>query len=99
MGGDVVGASRTQISESRSGSPGFLLVCDSTFLLRLVWGFRVVRRLRMDFRGTPGLMPKQGWVAGSMLRRLATAGARVWPLKTPGWQKMFMRRASELLAE
>ena len=36
---------------------------------------------------------------GSTLSRLATAGARVWPLKTSGWQKMFMRRASELMAE
>src|SRR3979409_249989 len=44
-------------------------------------------------------MPKQAWAAVSTLRRLATAGARVRPLKTPGWQKMFMSRASELLAE
>ena len=44
-------------------------------------------------------MPKQGWAVGSTLRRLATAGVRVWPLKMEGWQKMFMRRASELLAE
>src|SRR5271156_4870731 len=59
----------------------------------------LLRPLRTFFRGTPGLMPKQGWAMGSTLRRLATARARVWPLKTRGWQKMFMRRASELLAE
>ena len=45
------------------------------------------------------MMPKQGRAVVSTLRRLATDRARVWPLKTPGWQKMFMRRASELLAE
>src|SRR5437899_11073661 len=102
-GGDAVGASRSQISESiaesRSWASGFFPVRACEDCLELVWGFRLARRLRMLFRGTPGLMPKQGWVAESMLRRLATAGARVWPLKTPGWQKIFMRRVSELLAE
>ena len=51
------------------------------------------------FQGTPGVMPKRGWAVRSTLRRLATAGARVRPLKTRGWQKMFIRRASELTAE
>src|ERR1700753_4181095 len=59
----------------------------------------LLRPLRVVRRGTRGVMPESGWAARATLRRLATAGARVRPLKTLGWQKMFMRRASELTAE
>src|SRR5438067_2547018 len=98
-----IGGSRTHVSALRPDAPGLSPVSACEFSLRaemgLVARFRVARRLRMVLRGTPGVMPKQGFAVASTLRRLATAGVRVWPLKTPGWQKMFMRRASELLEE
>jgi hypothetical protein len=72
---------------------------ESVPLLRFTIVLRLAPALRTLFSGTLGLMPKWGSVAGSTLRSLATAEAREWPSKTFGWQKMFIRRASELLQE
>ncbi len=64
--------------------------------------FRGARRFvsagRRAFQRNSRVNSEVGSISEGTPSRLAMAGLR-WPLKTPGWQKMFMSRASELLAE